>query len=417
MIALFNYLLIFNVFAGGFVLFTSPFEFYLGYIFIISFLIMYILRYRNISINRNFLIILIVLTISSLVNVYLGKDSIFLTTKQVLGILITGSAYYLLIKVNNYEINKLFKIYLEIALIVAAIGIFQEFSFLVGFRSGYDYSWMIQKWRFIPATGGMLRVNSIFMEPTHLAVSMAPALFVSLAAILRNNSFYLTKKASILIIICYILTFSVIAYIAISISLILILRSYVKKLKHLLLLAVTSLVLIYSAYYYIPEIRMRVDDAIGVATGTGKISGSHLTVFAYTSSAFVAFKSFISSPLFGRGLGSHLVSYDEFIRPGNVFWQKGYTGVNKADANSLFLRLVSETGLFGILVVFYFIFKFRLKRGDNKNLQIISNAIFILFVIQLIRQGHYFYNGLFFFVWMYYFVYKIYNKSNLKISE
>lgn len=411
MITLFNYLLIFNVFAGGFVLFYSPFEFYLGYIFIIFFLVIYFFRYRNVGINSNFLVIILVLTVSSLVNVYFGNDTIFLMIKQVLGILITGAAYYLLIKVNNYDIEKLFKIYLRIALIVAVIGIFQEFSFLIGFRSGYDYSWLIEKWIFIPARGGMLRVNSIFMEPTHLAVSMVPALFVSLAAILRNSSFYLSKKASIPIIICYILTFSVVAYIVILISLVLLFSPYVKKIKHLLLLLTTISILVYSAYYFVPEIRMRVDDAIGVVTGS-KLAASHLTVYAYLSNAFVAFKSFISSPLFGRGLGSHPVSYDEFIRPGNVFWQKGHTGVNKADANSLFLRLVSETGLFGIIVVLYFIFKFRLKPGDNKNLQIISNAIFILFIAQLIRQGHYFYNGLFFFAWMYYFTYKVSESQN-----
>lgn len=419
MITLFNYLLIFNVFAGGFVLFYSPFEFYLGYIFIISFLILYILRYRNITINWNFLIIVLVLTVSSCVNVYLGKDTIFLMTKQVLGILITGTAYYLLIKVNNYEIDKLFRIYLRIALIVAIIGIFQEFSFLIGFRSGYDYSWLIEKWRFVPATGGMLRVNSIFMEPTHFATSMAPAFFVSLLNILRKDSSYssLKRLGSSIVIISYILTFSPIVYVALLISLLLI--YYDKRKIKLIYIALFMVIFIYIGYCYMPEIRMRVDDTIGVVTGS-KLTASHLTVYAYVSNAFVAFKSFISSPLFGRGLGSHPISYDEFIGTdvSNVFWwAEGYTGVNKYDANSLFLRLVSETGLFGIIVVFYFIFKFFVKSSDNKNLQIINNAIFILFVVQLLRQGHYFYNGLFFFVWMYYFAYKIYNKPNLKISE
>ena len=419
MIVLFNYLLIFNVFAGGFVLFTSPFEFYLGYIFIICFLFVYIFRYHNININRNFLLILIVLTVSSLVNVYFGNDTLFLLAKQVLGILITGLAYYLLIKVNNYEIDKLFRIYLLITLIVAAIGIFQEFSFLVGFKNGYDYSWMIPKWRFIPMPGGgMLRVNSIFVEPTHLVISMAPAFFVSLITFLKNNHSYLTKKASILIIICFILTFSVIVYVVFLISLLLI-YSNKKKFKVILITLIMA-ILIYIGYCFIPEIHMRISDAIGVITGEIQLTSSHATVYAYVSNAFVAFKSFISSPLFGRGLGSHPISYDEFILTGvsKVFWwAEGYTGINKADANSLLLRLISETGLFGVVVVLYFVFKFRLKRSDNKNLQIISNAIFVLFIIQLLRQGHYFYNGLFFFVWVYYFAYKIYNKPNLRISE
>lgn len=418
MITLFNYLLIFNVFAGGFVLFDSPFEFYLGYIFIICFLFVHIFRYHNININRNFLLILIVLTLSSLVNVYFGNDTIFLLAKQIFGILITGSAYYLLIKVNNYEIDKSFRIYLRIALIVAIIGIFQEFSFLAGFKSGYDYRWLIKKWKPIPATGGMLRVNSIFAEPTHLVISMAPAFFVSLMSILRNNFFYLTKKASILIIICYILTFSPIVYVSLLISLVLI--YFDKRKSKLIFIALIMVIFIYVGYCYIPEIHMRVGDTIEVVTGEKQLTRSHLTIYAYVSNAFVAFKSFISNPLFSRGLGSHPISYDEFIGAGvsNAFWwAEGYTGINKADANSLFLRLISETGLFGIIVVFYFIFRFFLKPGANNNLQIVNNSIFILFIIQLLRQGHYFYNGLFFFVWMYYFAYQISNKPNLKIPE
>ncbi len=60
MTKLFNYLLILNVFLGGFVLFSSPFEFYVGYIFIISFLMMYMLHPNKICINLKFMIILIV---------------------------------------------------------------------------------------------------------------------------------------------------------------------------------------------------------------------------------------------------------------------------------------------------------------------------------------------------------------------
>jgi O-antigen ligase len=149
--------------------------------------------------------------------------------------------------------------------------------------------------------------------------------------------------------------------------------------------------------------------------GSLPVAGSHLTIYAYVSNAFVAFKSFIGNPFFGRGLGSHPLSYDEFIYPNNanILWQNkyaNYAGVNRLDANSLFLRLVSETGLLGIIIVFYFIFRFRLKHCD-KSLGIISNATFVLFILQLIRQGHYFYNGLFFFVWVYYFAYKIERKT------
>jgi len=411
MLTLFNYLLIFNVFGGAFVIFYKPFDFCTGYIFIILFLIFYVFKYRNLSVNRNFLIILAILTLSSLFNAYCKNVTLFLLLKQAIGIFLTGSAFYLLIKANNYDIDKLFRIYLLFAVLVAIIGVFQEASFLTGFARGYDYSWFIQKWKVDVAKGGMLRVNSFFSEPTHLVVTMAPALFVSLLNILKNNSAYLNKLRSLVIVICCILTFSPILYIALLTSLLLIYPSQ-KKIKYILIALVMS-ILVCIGYYYVPEIHMRISDIIKVITGSLPLTKSHLTVYAYASNAFIAFKSFLSNPFFGHGLGSHPLSYDILIQPGasNALWQVGYSGVNRLDANCLFLRLLSETGLFGLVVVFYFIFRFHIKVQNNNNLKILSKSIFVFFIIQLLRQGHYFYNGVFFFVWLYYFAYKINDNS------
>ena len=230
MVNLFNYLLIFNIFAGGFVLFSSPFEFYLGYIFIILFLVVYIVHCKKFKINRIFFAVLAILTVSSLVNVYLGNTTVFSIAKQAFGILITATAYYLLIGINNYEIDKLFRIYLKIALLVAAIGIFQELSFLVKFKQGYDFSYVIPKWGLVIADLGIPRLNSICLEPAHFAISMAPAFFVSLLNIFRKYSPYSGNKlCSLIIIISLILTFSAIAYIAIFISLLLIFN--IKKIR------------------------------------------------------------------------------------------------------------------------------------------------------------------------------------------
>ena len=241
------------------------------------------------------------------------------------------------------------------------------------------------------------------MEPTHFAISMTPALFVSLTAIFNKNYFCLSKLSGILIITSVLLTFSTVAYIAILISLVFIF-SKIWKLKYLLIIPV----FIFCAYTYIPEIRLRVTDTLNLINGSKKAVELNLSTYALASNAFVAGKSFFDNPLFGHGLGSHPVSYNDLLRSGasGGFWRNNSVILNREDAGSLFLRLLSETGLFGILLVIYFIFKYRIKNTNNKTLQIISNAIFIMFTMQLLRQGHYFYNGLFFFVWLYYFAYK-----------
>ena len=403
----FNITLILNIFMGGVLLLTSPFEFYLGYIFILFFLLFYILHYDNLHSNSSFLIIMLILTLSSLVNIYFGKNTFPLMTKQVLGILITGIAYNLLIKINKNDIDRLFKIYLRIAFFVSVIGIFQEISYITGFKMGYDYSWILKKWYVTTDMGGLLiRVNSVFLEPSHYAISMAPAFFVALLNVFRRDSPYSQAMwgiwGSLIIILSYILTFSAMAYLAIIISLLFLCN--VKRPRNLLILSLIIPILIYAAYCFIPEIRSRIDSIIGLVTGSKKIGGAHFSLYTYASNGFVMCQSFMDSPLFGHGFGSHPVSYDAYIHTNGRFMD-GYPEANKMDASSLLLRLLSETGLFGTIAVFYFIFRFRLKisTSHKNNLQIINNSILILFVLQLLKQGHYFYNGLFFFVWMYYF--------------
>jgi voltage-gated potassium channel Kch len=125
---------------------------------------------------------------------------------------------------------------------------------------------------------------------------------------------------------------------------------------------------------------------------------------------YVALRSFMSNPLFGLGLGSHPVSYDRFfeagVSSGFIVDVNEYNVLCKGDSGSLLLRLFSETGLFGVVTVLYFVFGLRIRFNVKSALAVMSNAIFILFVLRLFRLGHYFYNGLFYFVWIYYFAYK-----------
>ncbi len=406
MINLFNYLIIFNIFGGGFVLFSSPFDLYLGYIFIILFLFVYLTFYMDIYVNRAFIFILMLLTFFSLINVYLGNDSLALLLKQFVGISISGIGYYLLFKVNKYDCDKLFKIYLKIAFIVAIIGIIQQISYLADFKYGYDYSYFISNFKVVETGGlGLLRVNSILPEPAHFAASMMPATFIAILNIFKNENFYISKWKSLIIISSVLLSFSVVAYIGVIIALMLIIYNY-KRFKYLALGVILISAFMLFTYIYVPDVKMRVDDSISALRGEVTLEEVNLSTFALLSNALVAYNSFINNPIFGSGLGSHAISYDKYIGTIVDINKLGFVAVNRQDANSLFLRLISETGLLGIIIVSYFILKFYIPRRKDNHLWIISNSILCLFFLTLLRQGHYFYNGLFFFVWGYYFVYK-----------
>ncbi len=107
--------------------------------------------------------------------------------------------------------------------------------------------------------------------------------------------------------------------------------------------------------------------------------------------------------MFGTGIGSHLVAFEKYSLAKN-FKTFGFN-FNGQDANSMFLRLMSETGLFGLLIFFIILVRCYVKR-DKEHLTyhwLISNGVLVMILLNLFRQGHYFLNGFPFFVILYYY--------------
>ena len=100
----------------------------------------------------------------------------------------------------------------------------------------------------------------------------------------------------------------------------------------------------------------------------------------------------------------------------------GINDFNTSDANSMFLRIISETGLFGIVFIILFIIQYYVLRGNdhsNQHLWLISNATLVIILLQLLRQGNYTFSGFMFYMWLYYFTKleaKKYDASKLSSS-
>ena len=122
--------------------------------------------------------------------------------------------------------------------------------------------------------------------------------------------------------------------------------------------------------------------------------------------------NFLNNPFFGSGIGSHEIAFNKFSLT-KKFFDLNIFANNSKDANSLFLRVVSETGIAGLIFVFYIIFS-GIKSTNNLNQLefIISISLLILILLSLLRQGNYFLNGLPLIFIMFY-----YNKNNLVIDE
>ncbi|HXQ52397.1 MAG TPA: hypothetical protein VN802_14990 [Stellaceae bacterium] len=80
------------------------------------------------------------------------------------------------------------------------------------------------------------------------------------------------------------------------------------------------------------------------AVGRGDISA-----LAIAANAVVAVDNLEERPLLGMGLGAHPVTYDDLVPDFAYNNEAGLNGLNKDDAASLLLRLLSETGLLGTL--------------------------------------------------------------------
>ncbi len=406
-------------------LFNFVVEFYLGYLFVFLFLLSYAFKLKGIRIPRVLIAVFSIFFLTAVIEIFRGNNYWILLLKQAAGFLFIGTAYYLLVRVNDYDVKKLFSIYLKLAFVVSVIGLMQEAFFLLfkaygdsvpALRHGYDYGFFIKKWAPMYTSMGVIRVNSIFTESSHYAVTMAPAYFAALISLCKKGPGLLARWMCVFIIAGYLLTMSAVAYIAVVLSFFMLF--FLLGRKYIIAGGIVLVSLVAGSYLFNVEIRMRVNDSVSVCRNELSAADSHLSVYALASNAYVAYKSLTENPLFGHGLGSHPVTYDRHIRAGESrgFWSEKATVVNQKDAGSLFLRLLSETGLFGTVIFMVFIFKYRIRIGFSDPYQIINNSIFLLIVLQLFRQGNFFYNGFPFFMFVYYYSSLIYEKNNRDIG-
>lgn len=410
-----NYLAVFNVFAGGFSWYRYDFaETRLSYFIMVFFLIIWLFFLKkSLYLNKNFVLLFLCITVSSLCNILVDRHTISLFLKQFAAVSLNALFFYVLIKYNDYDVKKLFTIYLNIAFVVALIGILQETSFFIDrfwfdFKA-YDFRPFIPTWRyFISPKFGLLIINSILPEPSDLGNVLMPAFFVSLVSFLGNKFKFQGKIKSIIIIAAVILSYTTVVYIAIILSFLLLVFNYPKN--KIVLSCLLGVGILLPALLFNDNHRYKIIQPVSMLFERKEFSQLNTSSFALCSNAMVASYSFKKNPVFGSGLGSHQKSY-------GTYFNQVYTGskdlpssipLNTKDAYSLFLRLLSETGLFGLGTFFFFIFRsyiHRTKDGEGY-LWIISNAILCMFFYKLMRMGNYFVDGFFFFLWMYYFTKK-----------
>lgn len=389
-----------SVFINSYVFFKSPFEAYVGYVVYLVLLPGFISRY---GFNGNLFFIFLTLFATGVINIFLGNNTTTLFFKVFTGLMLSYFFYYYVVLEFNYDVEQLFKWYLRGAYIASLLGIYQLICYRIGFEWGYRFGFIFNKWGISPGGFLGLRINSIFAEPTHLAAVLSAAFFVSVYNMFIKESVYISKFRSIVIIVVYVLSFSGLGQSGIFLTLLLLAVNF--GLVRYVAIAIPAGIILFNVMYNnVKEFKGRLDGLVSLFSGEkftiGKIHGSSFILY---NNYKVAMKNFSTNFVFGTGVGSHPVAFGKYSMAKDI---KTYGfNQNGADANSMLLRLISETGLFGVVVFFIIIIKGYVRRDPEYESYhwLISNSILIMILLNLFRQGHYFLNGFPFFVMLYYF--------------
>lgn len=409
----------------------AAFDFYYYYVIWILFIVHYIAKRKEIPFwPRWFLLGVLALFTNSLIGGFASDSLKFSMVKQMLGITYSSIAYFSVIKYENFDLQKIFRYYLSGAYWVSVWGLCEEAMHVFGFKDRFGSSVIENFTRLIGfanfwennklTTTGFNRVYSIMGEPYYLAVALLPAFFYYANRIFGNENFrdrkYILQFGTIGL--CFLFTFSTAGYLGILLTgLFLSINRGFFDLRRFGLLFIPVFIMIIlpnisklrTAFF---ELQVRVDDTVKAFLYKGimdkkEIAKLNSSTFALYSNFLIAGKSFEAHPLTGSGLGSHEISYNNFF---DLFLDKNikkmYGTFNAKDANSLFIRLLSEAGLIGLSIFFialmvFFVYKKGIDVAEIAPLTIINQAVFIMLIIRLLRTGNYIGQGFYFFFFLY----------------
>ena len=401
------------LFSSGYVFFKVPFEFYFHYIFFLTLLPIWVLSY---GIPKIIIKLLFIPLIIGLVHIVLGNNNPFTFFKIFGGLSITIMFFYHFLIIKDFDFKKLFSWYIKFCYFLILIGLVQIISFLIDFEYGYNFNWILNKWSLVKGGIVGIRVNSILSEPTYLATVVSPLVYISVKNLISKSDLYIKKYQSILVIVISILTTSSIGFFGILLSLLLATNTI--RLRYLFIGLFISISGFLVTYNNVPDFRARVDSAFGLwIEDDFSAKNTNNSSFVLYNNLHIALEGLKNNPLFGTGLGSHEVAFKNYTLTKSVI--KYDFEFNIKDGNSLFIRLCTETGLLGLVFILLLTIRCFIYRVPSAEIfqenKIISQSIFVLLILTLIRQGNYMLNGLPLMFIIYYYNYIDY--KNLKLMH
>lgn len=365
------------------------------------------LSFKQIRIIYSVVIALAIVFFQSYLSVLLGTNTFTLFLQQFICICITAAYWFTFI--NDQNIMEYLYFYKILAIFTALVSIFQYIMSLLGISSLATMSWLIRAQSSTPVGRSAAFLN----EPSYCALVLFPLVFFGIYQLIGR---YKSAQVIRLNLLEYIIIFpgffftgSSTGFFGVSVSIVVILLEYGISYKQvvILLLAVLCLGTVYSKVTFIHQ---RLNDSMSLVSGKERLDTVNLSTQSLIVNEKIAVDSFETTKGFGGGMGSHPLSYDKFV--GN--YGPNILTQNKLDANSLMLRIISELGIAGILILVILLYHYRFRKDNNSdvaNYKIISRMCLCYIFMRLFRFGHYFDCGLYMFIAIYYQCYVISKKD------
>lgn len=353
--------------------------------------LLYVLLNKKVYINRKFIIILIIILLQGIINVFIGKNSFILLTKQILSISICYFTFDALI--SKISCTRIMEVYFNSAFFVSVIGIVIQFLNII---TGSFY----------------YRMKSIFNEPSFFAYFLAPIVCIILFSFFyyrkpnTNNKKLEYKLKSSVILVAYLCTFSAIAYTGIIVIGLLICKEKGFNSKKIII-PILLLIFVCLACLSVPDIKLRFEETLNAFNGE-EIYSKNFSTYTFYNNFQVTLNSFKANYGLGTGIGSYQIEFDKYTLGKDQYATFLYN-LNREDANSALFRLTTEAGFVGIIFIFYWLNKNFVKKQGA--FTIYSSSMLTILILLLLRQGNYIHGGTILYICLYE---KIYNESKVR---
>lgn len=315
------------------------------------------------------------LALSGVVGLFQRTDAVGIFSKEFIGIVISAFYFTSFVKAMNYDLVKAFRQYAQVAYWVSVLGFF-IFPFHIYFLREY-------------------RFRSIAPEPAAYATICLPALYYYADQWQRNRRY---GRRLLVLMASFVLAGSSVGFIGILFGLCL----FGIRYKHFAIFApIIAIGLGFGIYTFSTDFQTRLDDTLRGFKFLN-VDDLNLSSYALISNVIVAEQVFMVHPVLGNGLGSHPLSHETYIDTftGASGWgASALADINANDGAALAIRTLSELGLIGLLLEFWFIWHFR-PRGKSE-VDVICYAIGVYFFVKFMRSGLYFNLEQFFFLTIY----------------